>query len=97
MGLCMCESRCSFVWMKPFNMKLSDEHRERLEAHRVRLGKRSHADVIRHWIDQDCTAVAKPWAPSGGSGVKPPPATRIEVSIGRPTPAPGSRLKGAKK
>lgn len=35
---------------KPFNVKLSDEEKAVLEAHRVRLGLRSHAGVIRRWI-----------------------------------------------
>ena len=35
-----------------FNVKLSDAERARLERHRAELGLRSHADVIRHWINQ---------------------------------------------
>lgn len=47
--------------MKPFNMKLSDEDRAKLEAHRAKLGLRSHADVVRHWINAgDAARAAEP-------------------------------------
>jgi predicted DNA-binding protein len=35
---------------KPFQIKLTDEERERLERLRAILGLRSQADVIREWI-----------------------------------------------
>lgn len=38
--------------MKLFTVKLTDEERAGLEAHRVALGLRAHTDVIRHWIAQ---------------------------------------------
>lgn len=34
----------------PFTVTLTEQERERFEAHRVALGERSLADVIRHWI-----------------------------------------------
>lgn len=38
--------------LKPFNVKISEADKDRLEAHRVALGLRSHAEVIRYWIGQ---------------------------------------------
>ena len=38
---------------KPFNILLTDDERAALDVHRARLGFRSDADVIRHWIGQD--------------------------------------------
>jgi hypothetical protein len=37
--------------MKPFNIKLSDEHRAKLEAYRASRGLRSEADAVRDLID----------------------------------------------
>ncbi len=36
--------------VKPFQIKLTETERERLEQHRAALGLRSHADVIRSWV-----------------------------------------------
>lgn len=36
--------------MKLFTVKLTDDERAKLEAHRARLGLRSQSDVVRHWI-----------------------------------------------
>lgn len=43
--------------LKPFNVKLAEGDKDRLEAHRIALGLRSHAEVIRYWIS---LAPAKP-------------------------------------
>jgi hypothetical protein len=43
--------------MKLFTVKLTDVERAGLEAHRARLGLRSHAEVIRHWIGVEAEAV----------------------------------------
>lgn len=37
--------------MKPFNMKLSDDDRARLERLRIALGLRSHAEVVRSALE----------------------------------------------
>lgn len=37
--------------MKPFNIKLSEEHRVALERQRKLLGLKSEADVVRYWAD----------------------------------------------
>lgn len=36
---------------KPFHIKLSDEHRAKLEAYRATMGLRSEADAVRALID----------------------------------------------
>lgn len=36
---------------KPFNVKLSDDYRAKLEAYRAKHGLRSEADAVRHLID----------------------------------------------
>ncbi len=38
---------------KPFNVKLTDAERLKLEEHRRRLGLKSNAEVLRYWINQD--------------------------------------------
>lgn len=35
---------------KPFQIKLTEAERDRLDKHRAELGLRSQADVIRYWI-----------------------------------------------
>lgn len=42
---------------KPFTIKLSEEHRAKLEAHRAAFGLRSEADAVRHLIDAEDAAV----------------------------------------
>ena len=42
--------------MKPFNVKLTADERERLDAHRAALGMKSAADVLRFFIN---AAIAK--------------------------------------
>lgn len=42
--------------MPKFMVDLDEAHREKLETHRVRLGLRSHAEVIRYWINSDVSA-----------------------------------------
>jgi Arc/MetJ-type ribon-helix-helix transcriptional regulator len=37
--------------MKLFTVKLTEDERAKLEAHRARLGCRSQSDVIRYWIE----------------------------------------------
>lgn len=37
-------------YMKLFTVKLTDEERDALEAHRAALGLRSQSDVVRRWI-----------------------------------------------
>lgn len=69
--------------MKPFNMKLSEEDRAKLELHRARLGLRSHVEVVRYWIAQ----------PLGGDGppqrygVTPQPTLAQSVYVGAPNQA----------
>lgn len=49
--------------MKPFNIKLSEEHRAAFELQRKALGLKSEADVVRYWADNGLTvitAVAEP-------------------------------------
>jgi len=50
-----------------FNVKLSAAERARLEEHRIALGLRCHADVVRYWIgrvlylgDQRATTKGEP-------------------------------------
>lgn len=40
----------------PFNIKLSVEEKARLEEHRIALGLRSHAEVVRFWIATETKA-----------------------------------------
>lgn len=98
--------------MKLFTVKLTDEEREALEAHRVRLGLRSHAETVRALIRGDqLLAVALEEAfhvgpdmfrdkPNRNPWVKSerPGVLNIEqnVPIGPSRPAPGSRLKKPK-
>lgn len=42
----------------PFNIKLSAEEKARLEEHRIAMGLRSHAEVIRIWIADSPEAVS---------------------------------------
>ena len=60
---------------KPFQIKLTEIERGRLEAHRARLGLRSGADVIRAWI-------------AGGSET---PVAIPAVSAKKADPAPVSK------
>jgi hypothetical protein len=53
--------------MKPFNIKLSDEHRAKLEAYRAARGLRSEADAVRDLIER-AEEVATPSAPVRGDG-----------------------------
>lgn len=50
--LCICAHACILVRMKPFNIKLSDEHRAKLETYRAACGLRSEADAVRDLIDR---------------------------------------------
>lgn len=54
----------------PFTLQLTPAERERLEQHRVTLGKRSLADVVRHWIENGV------WTHRSGSR----PATTQELA-----------------
>ncbi len=38
--------------MKLFTVRLTDDERLKLEAHRIAHGLRSHAEVVRWWIAQ---------------------------------------------
>lgn len=58
-GLCVRVWLDTLAGMKPFNIKLSDEHRAALEALRVQLGLRSEADVIRYWADHGAALLAR--------------------------------------
>ena len=40
---------------KPFNIKLTEDERAKLEEHRRALGLKSQADVVRLWIDGPIT------------------------------------------
>jgi len=90
----------------PFTVALTDEERERLEAHRVALGARSLADVVRHWIAQPDVApgafgrfAGKSHESSGRTRSDLAETTKahadwyVETVIGRPKAAPGSLLK----
>lgn len=48
---------------KPFHVVLTEAERDRLEAHRIALGMRSHADVVRHWVAQPPSRRAPPSMP----------------------------------
>lgn len=89
--------------MKPFNMKLSDEDRVRLEAHRAALGLRSHADVVRQWIASPITAqrvVEPPNLPDvrqkAPIPLSKPVTSAADVQVGPVRPDYGSRLKKPK-
>lgn len=89
--------------MKPFNVMISEEDRANLEKHRVRLGLRSHGEVIRFLIAQgdylhhrkeairlvgEMAAAANiPDISKGGAPNTP------EVQLGFVRPKPGSMLK----
>lgn len=85
--------------------ELSDEERERLEAHRVRLGKRSLAEVIRHWINsapeggmvQAARILEREIGPSASSfAVKPGQYTHVDVQLGPTKRLPGELAKKGK-
>lgn len=70
--------------MKPFNIKLSDDHRAKLEAYRAKQGLRSEADAVRHLID-------------GASGLGAASPVVRNAPVAKPEgakPAFVSRLKG---
>lgn len=67
---------------KPFNVKLSDDDRAKLEAYRAKHGLRSEADAVRHLID----AASGPKPAAVAVAVPPRPETS--------KPAFVSRLKG---
>ncbi|WP_332763953.1 hypothetical protein [Phenylobacterium sp.] len=72
--------------MKPFNIKLSDEHRVKLEAYRASRGLRSEADAVRDLIERSAATSL------GLTTIGTPPMARAEaVESGKPFK---SRLKG---
>jgi hypothetical protein len=75
--------------MKPFNIKLSDEHRAKLEIYRAMRGLRSEADAVRDLIDRADL-------PSGHAVGPEAPAASVTVQkLWRkpfnPQPKPGAR------
>jgi hypothetical protein len=96
--------------MKPrFVLDLEEADRVLLEAHRVRLGCRSHAEALRVLIrtfgkrTSQITYEPGLVMASGGGGStvnRVPPEIQQEMAathFGPVRPKPGSRLKGAKK
>ncbi len=78
---------------KPFNIKLTEDERTRLEEHRVALGLRSHADVIRHWIAGPLTGVAVAIGPALdeiAANMEPAARRRVYPDEASPT---GARLE----
>lgn len=71
--VCACISVC----MKPFNIKLTDEHRAKLEAYRAARGLRSEADAVRDLIDN-----ATPMAVRQAEVRERVQATRDEIARG---------------
>jgi hypothetical protein len=87
--------------MARFILTLTDEQRAKVEAHRVRLGARSHADAIRKLIDGDGVALSSMRHPETGRRVMPDRDVRPLAIVdlprtgeGAPKPAFKSRLKG---
>lgn len=84
---------------KLFTVRLTENERARLEAHRARLGLRSLSDVIRYWINSQAPAlVVRPVnvadLPEGGNRVPDGKAAGYRIVQLGPTPSPaGSRLK----
>jgi hypothetical protein len=88
--------------MKLFTVKLTDEERARLEAHRARLGLRSQAEVIRAWIAMSTTEhvpalVSARMLERASENIAVDRKVRAKaVPVGPVAPKPGSRLKGTK-
>lgn len=79
---------------------ISDDERAKLEAHRVRLGLRSLAEVIRHWINRGPDEAAEFVSRVESrieQGARGGPAKRFTIDDVRPSEPPGFRLKGPKK
>lgn len=97
---------------KPFNLILTEAERATLEAKRAHLGLRSQAEVIRYWIAMAEDDPSSPkWSERERAlikAAKPEPAlvtmkkmmsapqAPSALPLGRPTSAPGSRLKKGK-
>ena len=86
--------------MSRFIVTLTEEQRANMEAWRVKLGLRSHAEVVRHWADSP----VRDYAPSATATVtnrEPKPvkshgkliASNETVTFGPVRSPPGSRLK----
>lgn len=64
---------------KPFNVVLSDEEREGLEAYRITHGLRSHAEAVRHLIV--CAGAPVPGEPPSEKKAKAPTAKPFQTRL----------------
>lgn len=81
--------------MAKFMVDLDEAARERLEAHRVALGKRTWADVIRHWIGEgpDGTPVVATPRPSPSFSHGRPKTVVVETKRKRVDVQPPARVR----
>lgn len=71
--------------MKLFTVKLTDDERARLEAHRAAMGERAQTDVIRRWIAGPVVSDRQPLEPPDLPDVRQqapiPPTRHPTVSV----------------